>query len=85
MPDEEKIKEVLREDLRPGAHVTEGQLDEVTREVVERGEISGDELEDIAAHVVGDKDVFIEESVDMGTIKDELDRDQADPPSGEQE
>lgn len=74
MPDEEHIKDILRENVQPDAHVTEEQLSDVAEEITERGEISPEALEEISESVIGDPNVFIAGSIDMGDIKNELDR-----------
>jgi len=74
MPNEEKIKRILRESVQPGKYVSERQLTEVVGHVVELDHLDEAGIQKIANEVVRDPKAFVVRSIDMSDINDELQR-----------
>ena len=74
MADINKIKEILRRDLRTAAKakVTEQHLTEIAQKIALGQTVDEATMRKVASEVVGDPDIFIVAAVDVGDIESEL-------------
>ena len=72
MPNEGKIKRILRESVTPGKHVSEQQLTEIVGKIIERDQITEGQIQNFANEVIGDRDAITVRAVDLSDINIEL-------------
>lgn len=74
MADIYRIQEILRRDVRPGKPITERQIQEVAQQIIATKYIDAGRLRTLSEQITGDQETFICAAVDVGDIKNELDK-----------
>jgi len=72
MPNEERIKRILRANVRPGKRVSEQELTEVVGRITELNQITESQITTFANEVTGDPQAFVLKAIDMSDINSEL-------------
>jgi hypothetical protein len=72
MADQEKLKRILHENLRPGKQVTDHQLTEVVERITELDQVNESQIRQFASEIIRDPNAFILKAVDMSDINNEL-------------
>jgi hypothetical protein len=75
MADQNKIKEILRKRVRPGKYVSEQQLAEIASQIITRRLTDLNEVRALSTAATKDPGAIVVEAVDMGDIKNELEKD----------
>jgi hypothetical protein len=74
MPNEERIKRILRESVRPGRRVSEQQLTEVVGRITRQQQVTESQIATFANEAIGDPQAFVLKAIDMSDINGELKR-----------
>lgn len=72
MADKEKIKRILRNNVRPGLIVSEAQISEITEKIVLNRRLDKPLLENFSQQVVRDAKAIELDAIDMSDVNDEL-------------
>ena len=72
MADKRKIKQLLQENIRPGARLSEQQLNEIVDRIASLPQLDEGGLRKIATEVTQDSNAFSVRAIDMSDINDEL-------------
>jgi hypothetical protein len=72
MADKEKIKKILRNNIRPGKTVSESQLTELTERIVQSRHIDEGTLENFSQQIVKEANAVKLDAIDMSDVNDEL-------------
>ncbi|MCX6894449.1 MAG: hypothetical protein NTZ16_02880 [Verrucomicrobia bacterium] len=72
MADKEKIKRILRANIRPGKIVTEEQLTKIAGRVLELDQLNESQLTNFSNEATGEQNAITVRAVDLSDINSEL-------------
>jgi len=72
MADKEKIKRILRNNVRPGKYLTEGQITELADKIILNRRVDESFIKIAANEVVKDPDAVTLDAIDMSDVNNEL-------------